>query len=446
MHIRSKKEPLILFLGDAALFYTALWISLLLRYQDIPSREVWGAHLLPFSILFVVWVLIFFIAGLYEKHTLVLKSRLPQMIFYAHAIGSAIAVSFFYLIPFFGIAPKTNLFIFLVLSFLFILVWRLRGVFLIGARKRQRAFLIGSGIEMKELYEEVNKNPRYNFYFVSFLDLEKIDGIDFEEEVVSRVYSEEVSAVIIDMKNEKILPILPHLYNLIFSHVRFIDMYKVYEEVFDRVPLSLLNYNWFIENISSSSHAAYDLLKRLMDIIVSLIGVIISLVFYPFVCALIKFDDGGPIFITQERVGEGNALIRVLKFRSMKTNDTGVWPSEGDMRITRAGRMLRVTRIDELPQLLNVLKGDISLIGPRPDIIGLGKELAEKIPYYTIRNLIKPGLSGWAQIKQDVPPHSLEETRVRLSYDLYYLKNRSFFLDLKIALKTIRTLISRSGR
>ena len=446
MHIRNKKEPLILFLGDVALFYLALWLSLTIRYQDIPSREIWGAHLAPFSILFVVWGCRFFIAGLYEKHTLVLKSRLPAIIFYAHAIGSAIAVSFFYLIPFFGIAPKTNLFIFLVLSFLFILAWRLQGVFLIGARKRQRAFLIGSGIEMEELYGEVNKNPRYNFQFVSFLNLGKIEGIDFEEEIVSRVYSEEISTIIIDMKNEKILPILPHLYNLIFSHVRFIDMHKVYEEVFDRVPLSLLGYSWFMENISSPSHLAYDALKRGMDIVLSFIGTLASFLVYPFVYIVIKLDDGGPMFITQERIGQGNRMFTALKFRSMKTNDAGVWPREGDARITRAGRILRMTRIDELPQLWNVLTGDMSLIGPRPDIIGLGKDLALKIPYYTVRNLIKPGLSGWAQIKQDAPPHSLEETRIRLSYDLYYIKNRSLLLDLNIALKTIRTLLSRTGR
>lgn len=446
MHVRSKHEPLMLFLGDVALFYFALWLTLFFRYAQIPDGGTLIPHIIPFSILLLVWALVFYVAGLYEKHTLVLQSRLPSLLLYAHLSASAIAITFFYLTPFFGIAPKTNLFLFLVISFFLMLAWRVRGAFLLGARRQQNAILIGTGTEMRELYKEMNQDPSYHLHFISFLDLAKSEGVDLSEEIIARVYSEDVDTIVIDMKDDRIIPILPHLYNLIFSGVRFIDMYTVYEEVFDRVPLSLLGYSWFMENISASSHAAYDVLKRGMDFILALFGATVSFLIYPFVAIAIKIDDGGPIFITQERIGEGNRVFRALKFRSMKVNDTGVWPSLGDARITQVGRFLRATRIDELPQLVNVLKGDLSLIGPRPDIIGLGKKLAEEIPYYTIRNLIKPGLSGWAQIKQDFPPHTLEETRMRLSYDLYYLKNRSFFLDLKIALKTIRTLLSRTGR
>ncbi len=446
MHIRSKHEPRILFLGDMALFYLALWLTLFFRYAEIPSGETLSSHFVPFSILFLIWTFVFYVAGLYEKHTLVLQGRLPSLLLYAHLSASAIAVVFFYLAPFLGIAPKTNLLLFLIISFLLILAWRVRGAFFLGARKQQNAILIGTGTEMHDLYNEVNRDPSYHLHFISSLDLTKSEGIDLSEEIIARAYSEDVGTIVIDMKDERIAPILPHLYNLIFSGIRFVDMYTIYEEVFDRVPLSLLGYGWFMENISASSHAAYDTLKRGMDFILAFLGVVVSFLIYPFVALAIKMDDGGPVFITQERIGEGNRIFRALKFRSIKVNDSGVWPSEGDTRITRIGRFLRTTRIDELPQLLNVLKGDISLIGPRPDIIGLGKKLAEEIPYYTIRNLIKPGLSGWAQIKQDLPPHNLEETRMRLSYDLYYLKNRSFLLDLKIALKTIRTLLSRTGR
>lgn len=446
MRTRSKHELIILFLGDATLFYLALWLTLFLRYTEIYRAEAFVTHIIPFSILFLVWVLAFYAAGLYEKHTLVLQSRLPSLLFYTHLSASAIAIAFFYVIPLFGITPKINLFIFLILSFLFILVWRTRGVFLLGVRKRQNAILIGTGTEIQELYREVNNDPSYNFYFISFLDLTRTESVDLEKEVIARAYDDNVSTIVADMKNERIAPMLPHLYQLIFSGIRFMDMYEIYEEVFDRVPLSLLRHSWFMENISSSSYMAYDTLKRGMDFALAFSGTILSLLIYPFVALAIKLDDGGSVFITQERVGADNKIFRVLKFRSMSVNDAGLWPSPGDARITRVGRFLRATRIDELPQLFSVLRGDLSLIGPRPDIIGLSKELAEKIPYYTIRNLIKPGLSGWAQIKQDFPPHTLEDTRMRLSYDLYYLKNRSFFLDLKIALKTIRTLLSRTGR
>jgi len=190
----------------------------------------------------------------------------------------------------------------------------------------------------------------------------------------------------------------------------------------------------------------YDSLKRAMDIVVAGILGVLSLVLYPLVILAIKIEDGGPVFIMQDRIGQGNRIIRLWKFRSMRGSDAGVWVTDGDLRVTHVGKILRKTRIDELPQLWNILRGDISLIGPRPDIVALGKKLAQELPYYTVRNLIKPGLSGWAQIKQDIAPQSLEETRERLAYDLYYLKNRSFILDLIIALKTVKTLLSRTGR
>lgn len=446
MSISNKREALILFLGDVAIFVSALWLTLFLRYGGIPKPGVFQDHLIPFSIIFFLWVLVFFIAGLYEKHTTILKSRLPNLLSRVQAVNSVVAVLFFYLVPYFGITPKTNLFIYLVISFLSVLGWRLYVSASPGFRRREKAILIGSGEEMEELKNEVNQNPKYSIYFVSAVNLEDPKVIDLEKEVLAPVFSEGVSAVVIDLKNDRVGPVLPKLYKLIFSRVRFIDMYKVYEDIFDRIPLSLLNYKWFLENISRSAHAGYDFLKRFMDVAISLTLGIISLILYPLIALAIKLEDSGPVFIVQERVGKGNNIIKLAKFRSMRKNDSGVWPVKGDGWTTKVGRFLRDTRLDELPQLWSVLKGDISLIGPRPDIIDLGRKLAEEIPYYTVRNLIEPGLSGWAQIRQDTPPHSVEETKLRLSYDFYYIKNRSFMLDLRIALQTIKTLLSRSGR
>jgi lipopolysaccharide/colanic/teichoic acid biosynthesis glycosyltransferase len=290
---------------------------------------------------------------------------------------------------------------------------------------------------MKELLEEVNNNPRYGLEFISSVDLNRIVGMDFQEEILSRIYSEEVQIIAIDLKNEKVEPILPHLYNLIFSRIKFIDMYKIYEDIFDRVPLSLVRYNWFLENISTEVKVAYDVLKRITDIILSSILGAVSLIFYPIVALLIKLDDGGNIFFEQERIGKNNKIIKVKKFRTFS-----------DSKITKVGRWLRATRVDELPQLWNVFRGDMSMIGPRPEIPSLVKHYEEEIPYYNIRHLIKPGLSGWAQLYHTDPPKVVadsDKTRRKLSYDLYYIKNRSLMLDLKIALKTIKALLSRSG-
>lgn len=440
MSISRKKETWVLFLVDLGLLYASLWLTLFVRYGSLPNEVTLALHFWPFTLIVAVWLLVYFISGLYEKHTLLIKSRLPSTVFNAQLANSFIAVLFFYFIPYFGIAPKTNLFIYLLISFALVLLWRIYGDRFFRTEKRERGILIGSGEEMKELLEEVNGNKRYNIEFVSSVDLDKIEGVDFQEEILSRIYAEEIQIIAIDLKNEKVEPILPHLYNLIFSKVKFIDMYKVYEDIFDSVPLSLVRYNWFLENVSTEARLTYDGAKRLMDIALSLVLFGLSLLVYPFVWLAIKLEDRGSIFFIQERIGKNNKIIKVKKFRSMK--------EDGSNQITRVGRFIRSVRIDELPQLWNVLVGDMSLIGPRPEIPSLVKEYEDQIHYYNIRHLIKPGLSGWAQLYHTDPPKVTADalkTRRKLSYDLYYIKNRSFMLDLKIALKTIKALLSRSG-
>lgn len=440
MALSGKKETSVLFLGDILILYFSLWLALVLRGRGLPSAETWGMHFWPFSILIAVWILVYFISGLYEKRTLFLKSRLPSMVFNAQIVCSFIAVLFFYSIPYFGIAPKTTLFIYLIITFIFVLLWRIYGDRFLNPSIKQKGIIIGGSEEMKELMEEVNNNPSYGLRFISSIDLDKAAGVDFQDEILSRVYSEEVQIIAIDLKNENVEPILPHLYNLIFSRVKFIDMYKIYEDTFDRVPLSLVRYNWFLENISAESRTSYDVLKRIMDVIISFIVGATSLIFYPFVYFAIKMDDGGKIFFVQRRVGQNNKIINLIKFRSMSETEKE--------KVTKVGKWLRKLRIDELPQLWNVLKGDMSLVGPRPEIPSLVKHYEEEIPYYNIRHLLKPGLSGWAQLYHTDPPKSFadsEKTRRKLSYDLYYIKNHSAMLDLKIALKTIKALLSRSG-
>ncbi|MEK7116811.1 MAG: exopolysaccharide biosynthesis polyprenyl glycosylphosphotransferase [Patescibacteria group bacterium] len=446
MTISGKKETTALFLGDVVLLYFSLWLALTLREWGIPSGSSWELHFWPFTIIITVWILVFFISGLYEKHTLILKSRLPSTVFNAQVANSFIAVLFFYFIPYFGIAPKTNLFIYLVISSGFILIWRIYGDRFLHPLVKQKGIIVGSGEEMKELLEEVNNNPKYGLQFISSVDLNRIAGMDFQGEILSRVYSEEVQIIAIDLKNEKVEPILPHLYNLIFSRVKFIDMYKIYEDIFDRIPLSLVRYNWFLENISTESRTAYDFIKRIIDIVLSFVVGAVSLIFYPFVFLAIKIEDGGSLFVSQDRVGKDGHIIKIYKFRSMQKNEMDP-TKKSDNQITKVGHFLRKMSIDEFPQFWSVLKGDQALIGPRPELPTAVKQYESEIPYYGIRHLIKPGLSGWAQLYGEQAHHGTDvsKTKNKLSYDLYYIKNRSFMLDLKIILKTIKVLLFRNG-
>src|SRR3989344_1638071 len=443
-----KKEALVLFVGDIFFFVFSLWLSLYIRFAQIPTSERFVTHFTPFSLLFILWIFVFFIAGLYEKHTLILKSKLPIVIFNAQVVNSVFAIVFFYAFPVFGITPKTILFIYLFISFICVLLWRLYGSFFFGSGDRQAALLVGSGDEMKELLHEVNNNNRYNISFISSIDIGNISSIDIQEDIITAVYSNEIKIIAIDFSHENVTPLLPHLYNLIFSKVRFIDSHRIYEDIFDRIPLSLVTYSWFLENISATQTFTYDFLKRLMDIILSSVLGLVSLVFYPFVYVAIKLDDGGSIFIRQERVGKDGKNIILYKFRSMSRNEVDL-NSNKENQVTFIGNILRKSRIDELPQLWNVFRGDISLIGPRPELPSGVAIYDKEIPYYNIRHLIKPGLSGWAQIHQENHPHHRAQvnlTKEKLTYDIFYIKNRSFWLDVKIALKTIKSLLSRQGK
>jgi lipopolysaccharide/colanic/teichoic acid biosynthesis glycosyltransferase len=224
----------------------------------------------------------------------------------------------------------------------------------------------------------------------------------------------------------------------------------MYEHIFERIPLSALRYDWFIEHISNTKRPVYDGAKRVLDIVGSLIAGAVFLVLLPFVWLAMHFEGKGTLFVPQERMGMYGNMIRIYKIRTMTQNDSGVWIGETENRVTKVGALLRKTSIDELPQFWNILKGEMSLIGPRNDIIGLARRADHDIPYYRVRYMIKPGITGWAQTHQqyapgEINPQSIEAFKVRLAYDLYYVKHRSIILDINIALRTIKTLLSRFG-
>lgn len=457
MTIASKQEPLILLIGDIFFFLIALFLTLFIRYAEVPGEDLFYNHLAPFSVLFVVWIIVYAISGLYEKHTTLLRSRLPSLILNVQAINIALAALFFFFIPYFGIAPKTNLVLYLIISSLLILVWRLYFFPRLGFHRRQKAILIGYRDEVQELVEEVNANPRYHLEFVLIAEVDRHnDESALKREIREIVSSGAVSVVVADIRSGKTESLLTTLYERAFQEepLVFLDIHKVYESVFDRIPMSALNERWILENIPSGPQKLlYDVCKRIMDIVGALLLGAILLVFLPFVAAVIKLEDRGPVFLRQQRIGRHGNPIFVYKFRTMRFSDSGdAWVSEkGTNTVTRIGKLLRKGSIDEFPQCLNVLKGELSLIGPRSDISGIHERLTHELPYNDLRYVVTPGISGWAQIKQQyeeghVNPQSISEMRMRLSYDLFYIKNRSLILDVIIAVRTLKALFSgRAG-
>ena len=179
------------------------------------------------------------------------------------------------------------------------------------------------------------------------------------------------------------------------------------------------------------------LIKRAFDILLSLLIGLVSLPFLPLIALGIYLNSPGPIIFKQKRIGKNNKEFIIYKFRTMKNlTDPGIWEKEKDERIFFFGKILRKLHLDEIPQIINVLKGDLSFIGPRPEQVNIVKELEKQIPFYNIRHIVLPGITGWTQVNYK-KPYNLEETKIKLEYDFYYLKNRNFFLDLIIFFKTI---------
>ena len=431
-------------MGDMLSFILALWLSLFLRAFELPIQGVFVAHLVPFSLLFIAWVAVFFIAGLYENRSIILARRaLSATLLIAQTFNVAIAALFFFFVPLFGIAPKTLLFIYLVVSFLLVLIWRAA----LDPRlwHPERAIAVGSGPEIQELAVALNAAHRAPARIAAIIDPSEED---LAGELRAAVARYRVRMVIADWDNPRVSAVFGDISSYIAAGVRFFDATGLYESMFGRISLHRVDNRWVARHVSRYGHTLYDPLKRAMDIAAALVLGAASLAFYPFLIIAIKLQDGGPVFYTQVRVGQNNKLIVMRKFRSMSGTDNSSEVLKSKLVVTSVGRIIRTTRIDEIPQLWNVLKGDLSLIGPRPEFPALVEEYVKNIPYYNLRHLVKPGLSGWAQLYHDNHPHhgtEVEATQEKLSYDLYYLTNRSLMLDATIALKTIKKLLTRSG-
>lgn len=423
----GNKQSFLLLFGDVFVFALSLWITLLLRYESVPTLELWKSHISVFGTLFAAWIIVFFILDLYGRQRVAFRRKLFGILLRAQVINSVIALSVFYFTPTISIAPKVNFVLYGFVSFALILVWRMFLVDWFVTTSPEPLVLLGEGAVFRELEEELTRNPKYGYRIVR-----EGDATLVVTDLYTPVNSEEL-----------------HIrYERALQGVRFIDIRDFYASVFDRLPLALLGEGWFLRNLPRSQ-GGYDVLKRIMDVGVALPLALVSLLVYPFVALAIKLEDHGPVFIDQERVGPLGKPTHIYKFRSMSKSDSGAEVLKSKAKVTRVGSFLRKSRIDELPQLWSVVRGDLSLVGPRPELPALAAVYSREINHYDVRHTIKPGLSGWAQIYHEQHPHhgtAVEDTRDKLSYDLFYVKNRSFVLDLKIALKTLKILVSFVGR
>lgn len=441
----ARREALILLLGDVLLFIISLWLALLARNFHAPSYGYFLEHLRGFVFVYAASILVFYVAGLYERQTRLVKRILGVRIVGAQIANTALAALVFFALPF-TIAPKTVLALYLIISVILISTWRFFVVPMLSIAQREKAVMIGEGKAVDEVIAIVKGNPKYYVDFIAHLVPSTLPDGSLAAEL-GKSLAAGVRLIIIDSRDPRVRTELPSLYDAMLAGGTFIEFSVFYESLFDRVPNAHIDHAWLLEHLPHRN-LSYAFAKRALDIVGSLLGIILSSPFLLTALLAIMLGGGGKPFIRHERVGRGNRTFYILKLRTMLFNDHGDPELQKQNRVTKLGTFLRKTRIDELPQLWNILRGELSFIGPRPELPSIASVYETEIPYYEVRHLITPGLSGWAQIYDYDAPRGaadIERTRRKLSYDMYYLKHRSFGLDLAIALKTLRALLSFSG-
>lgn len=444
---RRRLKIFLSLLSDILIFYIALAITLVLRYVVIEKTlgtlySSISLHFIPFTIIFFFWLIIFWAAGLYDIIKLRNEEAFYKTLLTAFGINAAIAITFFYFIPYFIITPKINLFIHLALVLALLYFWR--QYFNRWARESLGIHLVflGANNETVELKEFLSANPQLG------LRVEAILAPDNFTELENLWQTKKISLIVSAEKFDHSQKLTGLLFQYFKKGAIISDLDKFYENITNRVPISIIREVWFLQNISEIERGFYETVKRSFDIILGIIFVAATIIILPIVAIGIKIFDPGPIFYRQERIGKNGKIFTLIKFRSLPVakGAENLMRKPTEKEITPFGKFLRKSHWDELPQVWNILKNEMSFIGPRPEKPEFVERLSQEIPFYEMRHLVKPGIAGWAQLHNPSAGPTIKETLEKLQYDLYYVKNRSVFLDLSIVLKTLRVLISGAGK
>jgi sugar transferase (PEP-CTERM system associated) len=327
-------------------------------------------------------------------------------------------------------------------------------------RFAERTLVLGDGPLAEPLVRELNSRPELGLTVVGHLskatdqDLSYNGGqrpagaVEFEADISGAVKSLRATRIVITMGDRRGALPVELLLSLKGGGVQIQDGTDIYEAITGKVPVESLRLGWLLFSPGFHISRFLQIYKRCASLAVSVTGLLLSLPLIPFVALAVKLTSPGPLLYRQNRVGRGGRVFECYKVRTMRADaeaDLGpTWAGDEDPRITRVGRFLRRTRIDEIPQLWNVLRGDMTLVGPRPERPEFVELLAKAVPHYNLRHTIRPGITGWAQIRYKYGS-SIEDATEKLRYDLFYVKNISPGLDLLIFLETIKTILWRRG-
>ena len=412
---------------------------------------------------FVLALYINVIGSVFEMYNLQVASNQFQII-KSIVLTTSVTVLFYLLTPFFTpLLPLNRLqIIYIYVAILLaLLFWRIfYQKFIASYRFEKRVILICDSDQLKMHVEDLAAvDPHYRIVgyvcteskeliLIENFHIKKVELIDVE----SFVNENQISEIVVSTHKTESITI--NLYNqlllLLKSGFSIREYTQVYENITQRMPIEHFGRDFYIYfPFSRSNHNKFYLvLVKILESFLAIFGFIICAIFITPILLANLFFNQGKLFYTQERVGLNGEIFKIYKFRTMIVNaeqDQAVFATKNDLRVTKFGKILRKTRIDELPQFINILKGNMSLIGPRPERPFFVTALSKEIPFYDTRHVIKPGLTGWAQVNSSYG-ESAADSLIKLQYDLYYIKHRSVFLDLNIIIKTISTILFYRGQ
>jgi sugar transferase (PEP-CTERM system associated) len=445
-----------LILGDMILAIAALLLGYLLRFPDEGLVALLAGGWLRLAVFSSVLVFSSYFCELYVRERT--NGVLPRLA----RIGACLGLSFvilsvlYYALPQLWFGRGILLLALGVYGLLQFLWHSLYQLLLSLPRFANRVLIFGAG-PMAEKIGNIIPASGSNLVFAGFISPERQAGLGGSGHVVGHV--DHIAEAVLQQKAHKLIislserrGVLPvrEILRCKLSGVEVVDDVSFYEQMTGKLLLESIQPSWFLFGDGFRVTDFMRFHKRLLDLALSLFGILLVAPLLPLIALAIKLDSPGPVLFRQLRVGEGGNLFYVAKFRSMRQDAeaaTGaVWAQQDDPRVTRLGRFLRKSRLDELPQLFNVLMGDMSLVGPRPERPEFVEKLNERIPYYAKRHFVKPGVTGWAQVRYPYGA-SEEDALEKLRYDLYYVKHYSLLFDLTIILETVKVcLFGRGGR
>lgn len=417
-------QKIVLMIGDFLAFLIGYFVMTAVRYSTLVDTA--SPQFRLFALMFIVWLCVFFIFDLYTARRINPSPRNIGLILAAMASNTIFGVVFFYLLQTVGFSPKTNLLIVAAVATACVVLWRRIAYLLFTKRFARKIVLIGSSPHLLELRDELAQSPNIGTVVGMYPSVP--EGAAHSADIIIGD-SIDPQALIAYARASGAQPL---------------SVFEAYELILAKIPVELMTDERALSYLTQKTTAATYLIYRCLEIIgASLVLIITS----PFLAigALAKWiEDGGPVLYSQERVGKNGTLFRIYKLRSMRMDAEtagALWADARDSRITRVGTLLRKSHLDEVPQMLNIIKGDLAAIGPRAERPEFVAQLEQQIPYYYLRHTIKPGFTGWAQIKYRYA-RSVEDSREKFEYDLYYLKNRSPLLDIGIILKTLQIIFT----